>query len=128
MVDLDKLAELEAKATPKEWEHRYGDNHHGIYFGPSEWNNICLNIGGRGDFGSEEQKTNAQLIAALRNSAREMIEELREYRKLKQDIDESMKQGTPFEGAVKKSFTEIPIEEMMDLFIDSLADQVVKHD
>jgi hypothetical protein len=64
LEDMKRIAE---GRTPGKWEHRFGDYHHGVYFGQSESQHIARSIAGRGNGGVKEEKANAEVIVMAIN-------------------------------------------------------------
>ena len=80
-MNLDKLKELEAKATPGKLMQIFPDcSHvrHGDDLGDGDWIATRFVISGKEDH-SDMSDADADLFIALRNSAKEMIETIERY-------------------------------------------------
>jgi len=99
----DRLAEIKqrrAAVTPQPWEHRFGDkgNVHGVYFGPTTQQCIAPLVGGRGNFGAEEEHANAQFIAHAPSDIAWLIEEVERLRKITCEPAKSHRFSSMFEA------------------------------
>ncbi len=84
-MNLDKLKELEAKATPGEWRDLDVGADHGGPYSQILVSGKSLPVGMTG----EDEK----LICALRNSAKEMISTIERYKAALEAVDKESRNG-----------------------------------